>query len=445
MSEARLLDVGKSVLRELIKEFNEVAVLMLSRESVMVKITNNEPSSIQSWKLHVINLYLTKDRRVFEVGVSVPKPEDAVRVVNELSSYTHLVRESEIYAPLPEPQDVKPLDNLLDHNVLTYMSNPTRITELMINSAVNEGAERVAGTLELGITTKALLTSKGFEGIERGSSVMAYLRAFKGSFSGHWAFGSRFINLEAIEDVGRRAALYAAATNVERRIEPGKYDVILSPLVVGNLFDLIASMASAFAVISGFSIFMNRKLGERVAADSLTLIDAPRVSELSNSTAFDDEGVGTYDKELIGNGELKSLLHNVKTASKMGASTTGNAGWIEPRPWNIVIQPGDVSEGEMIRDVRRGLLITNNWYTRLQNYVEGMFSTVSRDATLVIENGEVVGNAGRVRIADNLNRLLNNIRYVGNEQYLIRWWEVRTPSKVPFILVNDVNITKPFE
>ncbi|MEM1898930.1 MAG: metallopeptidase TldD-related protein, partial [Sulfolobales archaeon] len=97
------------------------------------------------------------------------------------------------------------------------------------------------------------------------------------------------------------------------------------------------------------------------------------------------------------------------------------------------------------KEVRNGLLITNNWYTRLQNYVEGTFSTVSRDAVFYIRNGEVVGSTGRVRIADNLNKLLNNVVMIGKECYMIKWWEVTVPSKVPYLLVRDVNITKPFD
>ena len=140
MSETRLLDTGKFILKELSKKFDEAAVLMYDRESIMIKIANNQPTIIQSWTSYTINLYLVKDKRVFELEVSIPKPEDAIKVVNELPNFAHLVRESEMYAPLPEPQDVKSLDRIFDDNVLTCMRSPARVAELMINSALNEGA-----------------------------------------------------------------------------------------------------------------------------------------------------------------------------------------------------------------------------------------------------------------------------------------------------------------
>ncbi|WP_236875903.1 metallopeptidase TldD-related protein, partial [Clostridioides difficile] len=42
------------------------------------------------------------------------------------------------------------------------------------------------------------------------------------------------------------------------------------------------------------------------------------------STPFDDEGVATFKKEVVLNGKLITLLHNLKTANKAGVKTTGN-------------------------------------------------------------------------------------------------------------------------
>lgn len=441
---SEVLSICESLTGRLSSRYDEVAALIYSIDSVMAKIANNQLALNYSQTTYVINLYLVRRGRVFVLELSTSDVDQVVRLGEDLLNYVGFIRESELYAPLPEAKPVKPL-NSVDNKVLDYMADPRRLCELMVNSALNEGVERVAGTLSLSTITKALVSSKGFEASEVGTEVVAYLRAFKGDSSGHWAYGSRFADLVRIEEVGRKAAYYALIGERQTQVMPGKYDVILSPLVVGNLIELVAMMTSAFHIMAGFSMFMDRKLGDVVASESLTLIDAPRDVELAGSTAFDDEGVETYDKEIIDKGVLKTLLHNTKTASKLGGKSTGNAGWIVPRVWNLVVSPGSSDEDEMVEEVRNGLLITNNWYTRFQNYVEGTFSTVSRDATLLIRNGEVVGNVGRVRIADNLRRLITNIRLIGREIYPVKWWEVRAPTKAPYILVRDVNVSKPFE
>ncbi len=425
-------------------KFDDVAIKMVLKDSVMVKIWNNQISVTQSWRTIESRIYLAKDKRILELSLSLERPEDIVKVCDEMSKYVGVMKESEIYAPLPEPTAYKPLKDLTDVKIRDYMDNPLPLVEGLIGSALDNGAQRVAGTLELSIERKALVTSKGFEGEEEGSEVMCYLRAFKGDVSGHWAYGSRRVNKESIEYVGRRAAEIATLSKGKVSVEPGKYDVILSPLVVGNLLNDVAMMASGLYIMMGFSMFMKFKIGDVIASGMVSLYDVPRNIELARSTSFDDEGIETYDKPIIEGGKFTNILHNVKTSSKLGGKTTGNAGWITPLPWNIELKPGDYSEEELIREVRRGLLMTNNWYTRLQNYVEGQFSTVSKDAVFYIENGEIKGYTERIRIADTFVNLLRNVRAIGKTQYLIRWWEVRIPSKVPYLLATNVNITKPY-
>ena len=98
----------------------------------------------------------------------------------------------------------------------------------------------------------------------------------------------------------------------------------------------------------------------------------------------------------------------------------------------------------MVAEARRGLLITNNWYTRLQNYVEGDFSTIARDAVFLIENGRIAKAVGRIRIADRLTNLLNSVDIVGRELYKIQWWEVEIPCKVPYVLARNIRTSKHF-
>ena len=134
-------------------------------------------------------------------------------------------------------------------------------------------------------------------------------------------------------------------------------------------------------------------------------------------------------------------LHNSRTASKFKAELTGNAGWISPKPWNIIIIPGDSTLDEMFSEIKRGIYVGNVWYTRYQNYREGLFSTICRDAILYIENGEVKGSLTNFRISDNMLRILNNIKLIGKEVYSVKWWDAPIPTYTPHIMVSDVNFT----
>jgi len=437
------MELAQTIMKTLYKYFDEVAVIVTERESTMVKLWNTEPSITQTWLETSIKLRLAKSSRLWILQFDVKDPLYIIKNAEEIVKLADKVEESEIYAPLPEPGKCSPISEAYDPKIVSYMDDPSEIVEELINAAMTHPVDRVAGTLTLTKTNLTLVNSKGFQCEEKSTGVEAYARVFKGEFSGHWAYGSTRLSLNNIKEVGERAGYYATLTSDKADVTPGTYNVIISPLVAGNLFNYVASMASAFSVMTGFSVFAKYKPGEKIGAESLSLYDRPRDSTLPFTRSFDDEGVETYDKPIIENGVVRNILHNSGTANKMRVKTTGNAGWIRPTPWNLEINGGELRESELISEVRNGLLVLNNWYTRLQNYYEGYFSTVSRDVVLVIKNGELTGHGGRIRIATSFPNLMNNVIGATRERFDISWWEVRTPTRAPFILVQNIPVTKP--
>jgi PmbA protein len=177
-----------------------------------------------------------------------------------------------------------------------------------------------------------------------------------------------------------------------------------------------------------------------------TLRDNPRFPGSPGSHLFDDEGCPTREVTLIDEGVLRSYLHSSYTAAKLGGSLTGSAyiatptGTI-PIAQSLIIDPGDYTLEEMIREVREGILVTNNWYTRFQNYLTGDFSTIPRDGTFKIENGEVSGSIEGLRISDNMLRILSSIAGITGQRKWVRRWDAETPTLSPYILVKDLNFT----
>lgn len=423
-------------------EFDESIALAASSKRVMVKIANSEPSIIQTWRDLSVSIYLAKGRRIMILNLEPSTLETVFKAVEESSKLADRVAESHIYAPIPEPMEVKPIEGLEDLRVAEAMENPADLAELMIEAAHREKVDRVAGALSLAVCEKGLATSKGAELYERSSRVEAYLRAFSGEGSGQWAYGSTKLDKDALEDTALRASRYAVDSRSPEPIEPGIYDLVLSPMTAGGLLADICSMASAFSVITSSSIFVRHKPGSKVGSEAITLIDDPLDPTMIGSTSFDDEGVPTRSKFIIEKGVVKSLLHNSKTAQMFKTKTTGNAGWIRPHAWNLKVSPGELDEEELIAEVKRGLLVTNNWYTRLQNPVEGSFSTITRDALFLIEDGEIAKPVRKLRISDAFPRLLSNTEALGKRGYYVRWWEVRLPTLTPFMLIRKIHTTK---
>ena len=222
--------------------------------------------------------------------------------------------------------------------------------------------------------------------------------------------------------------------------EPGEYKTILGPMTFAHLSSQIGSFSSAFYVDAGLS-FLTNKVGQKIASDRFTLYDDASMQNVYGSSPFDAEGLPTRRTPIIENGVLKGYLHNSSTAKKFNTSSTANAGLIAPHPFNLVISPGERTLDEMISQIDDGMLVTNDWYLRYQNYGTGDFSTIPRDAMFRIKNGQIAGPVKDLRISENILGIVKNIEAMTRERKWVKWWEVDMPTLAPTALVSKVKFT----
>ena len=435
------IEQANKILGKLIEISNEAAVLIHQNKATMIKIAEKQPSITQSWNRFDISIYLNKDGRIFVTSLETPDIDNALKEITNIKDKLNVIEESEYNYPLPEPTSEERRKEKIDKKIVESIENPSKILDTIYSTISEYSVKTFSGMIRAGLTTRTLVTSKGFEGEETSTFMNGYIRVFGEKTSGQWSVTSSTLDLKGISDMVKKAADYATMKLPEIKIENKKQNLILSPMVAGNLFEMIADLSTAMAADLGFSFLIKYKIGEKIASEKITFKDIPRDTELPGSTLFDDEGIKTYNKPIIENGIFKTFLHNTKTANKYKTKTTGNAGWISPHPWLLEILPGNMDEDEMIREIRSGVLITNNWYTRLQNYLEGQFSSVARDAIIYIENGEPKGLIKKLRIADTFPNILRNIVELGKKTYNIEWWEVEIPIRLPFILLENINVT----
>ncbi|MEM3244669.1 MAG: metallopeptidase TldD-related protein, partial [Metallosphaera sp.] len=206
-----------------------------------------------------------------------------------------------------------------------------------------------------------------------------------------------------------------------------------------NLMASVAYSASGYSILTGNSFLSSKKVGEDVGSEKFSLIDNPKNDEL-NSWEFDDEAVPTRRTVVIDKGKYVSPILNIEVGRALNMETTGNAGWVYPRPWTLEVPQGETSESSLLDG--NVILFNNNWYTRFQNRAEGQFSTVGRDAVTLIKNGKPVGVVGRVRIADKLGNIISNVQALSKERYSIAWWDAPLPGIYPFALVSNVRVSK---
>ena len=421
------------------KGAEEAVIEMVTDRTSQVRFSGDSLDLFNRWNSMSVSIFVSRGKRVASTTV-----RDMSDLDNEISNLMA------ICSNVPE----NPSYNGINSESQTYPSQPDhgeesvdiqQLAGALMKGAVEGGAERSSGLVyhrDMDIEIKTEYN----HGKQHLSGVEMVVRAFRGDSTGqesiHSGPGNGF-GLETALETGR-AAGRTSSTDVEKvDIDQGKYDLLLSPYVTGNLLSYSSGFFSAYAVESGLSCFAG-KIGHKVASDLVTLEDDPLNTTGSGFRIFDEEGTITGKNTLISSGTLKTYLHSFSTGKKFEGHTTGNAGIISPRAWQLSLAPGKSSIEDMISEINRGLVINNAWYTRFQDYRNGVFSTVPRDGVYLVKNGEIMGRVSGIRISDSVPDFLKNISHISREKKNVRWWEEISPSIMPSVLARDMNISKAF-
>lgn len=215
-------------------------------------------------------------------------------------------------------------------------------------------------------TEIAIATSTGVAGAYRRTDAWCYSIAIA-TDGGDTEIGfdfdvARFIgDLDAV-GLGGRSAERAVAVLGAQKVPSERLPIVLDPYVAGQFLSVLAHALTGEAVQRGRSPFAGR-IGERVAAGGVALVDDGRLAGAPGSAPWDGEGVSTGRTEVIADGILTSLLYDLTSARREGRDSTGNAarGGFKsrpgPAPTNLAFEPTGPSRSKLLRDAGRALLV----------------------------------------------------------------------------------------
>ncbi|MGB9819803.1 MAG: TldD/PmbA family protein [Pseudothermotoga sp.] len=245
-------------------------------------------------------------------------------------------------------------------------------------------------------------------------------------------FGSRPDDIDQ-EKIAAEAVQEALSQLGAESIPSGKYRAILRRDVFSELFSAFMPIFSAESVQKGLSP-LKGKLNSRIASEKLTVVDDPFFEKTPIKRSFDNEGVPTKRKSFIDQGVLTTYFHSLKSAKKDGVKPTGNVFTYKCVPLNVVVQPGQKSYEDLIRQLDRGVIITA---------LDGLHSgvrTVSGEFSLsalgyYVESGVVLKPVEQITVSGNILEVLKNIEEVGADSDL-----VSGSAYFPSVLVENIDI-----
>ena len=411
----------------------------------MIRFANNSVTVVDQVEEAELTVYLAKNKRRAIASTSNLDLPSVKKFVGNLFGSMKGLPASD-YVPLPDKASkYSPSPVGFDKKLADVGEELPGLAKRAIQASLKAGGKRSAGVIEANRVSYAILSSTGTRGTDEKTSITLNIRSFaQKDASGHGLSCSSTMAGFDPEMAGERAGRDAKRMVESTEPEGGTYEVLLSPTVAANLVETVAGAASAFAVEAGTS-YLAEKMGKQVASATFNLTDHGTTKGGLGGRVFDDEGSRTGTTPIIGGGKLKGYLHNLTTAKKWKSASTGNAGLVTPHPWNLEVSGGDSDYDEMVSSMKKGIILTSNWYTRFKNYRTGEFSTVPRDGAYMVENGKVVKALKGMRAGDDLQRMFSSVKMMSKHREWIEWWEVDTPTLCPWILVDGVKITRAYE
>jgi PmbA protein len=298
-----------------------------------------------------------------------------------------------------------------DVDVLEARAREAEAAGLAVRGVTKSGGASASA----GIGGLVLVTSHGFHGATIASRHGIAMTAIAGDGTGmerDYDFSSALhaSDLEGAQAIGRRAGERAVKRLNPRKVATRRVPVVFDSRISGSLVGHLASAANGSSVARKTS-FLREKLGEKIFASGIDIIDDPLRPRGLRSRPFDAEGIAGRRRHLVEDGVLKTWILDCATARELKLETTGHAqrgvsSTPSPSASNLHMAAGSKSPDELIADIADGFYVTDMIGMGV-NLVTGDYSRGASGFWL--EKGECTYPVSEVTIAGHLSDMFASL------------------------------------
>ena len=414
---------------------NDCKVSLSRRRAVEINYRDRKPEVIKEATTQGLYLEVFVNNRY--AGQSTPdfRTKTLETFITDLVANAGIMEEDP-FRTLPEPKyyegrsqtDLQLADP--DYGSLTPEERHS-MTKAVENACLSSGGDKVI-SVEAGEYDESyeeyVKTSNGLEGSSRGTycNVGASMTAQDEGDrrpAGYNYVGCRYkSDLPPMEEVGAEAARRTLDLMGGKKIATTKIPVILENRGAGRVLNGLVGPMSAGNIQQKRS-FLAEKKGMPIGSRFLTVMDDPFIPRGLGSRLYDSDGFPALKRTLISEGVLNEFLVDWYYSRKLGwEPTSGSLS-------NVIIPPGTRSTGEIIRDLKRCIVVTD--------YIGGNSNATTGDFSVGIigklyEKGEFVRNIAEMNIADNHMNFWNRLVEVANDPWIY------SQSRFPSLVIDDV-------
>lgn len=435
----------KQILERALKVAEKAEVYKRKVESTYIGLSNGNIKAIQSEKQTEVSLRIVKEGNM---GTAIASTlEDETLIDRAMISWANQKSEAVEFPNETMGMVYAASDEILELTTEQLADFLTNLSKQLV-----EKAPDIQFNIDATKTIKevSLANSSGFDDNYLYTNLLVGIRTVtqKGFTGAYKEFSAgklpqiREVDLDKLIEMHR-------LDEKELTIGNEKLPVILTGNVMGAFMLRVLGGVSGGNIIKGVSPLVG-KLGEQVFSEKLTIRDDGAMPFGVNTMKFDDEGTRARNTVIYENGKLQHYLCSQAQAKKLEQLPTGNAikrtlfsKEIEDAPAvfesNLLVEGDFVSEEELFKDIKRGLLVTAVMGAHTGNIVNGDFS-LNIASGFLIEEGKLVGKVKGAMMAGNIYELFKQVEAMGGSYEVMRgiFYNMGYSPMVKFSSVNLV-------
>ncbi|MET3779580.1 PmbA protein [Brevundimonas sp. 1080] len=420
MTETLAAPVSTDILNDIVKAAlkagaDAAEAVSADRRSLSVGVRNGKLEDVEREESRDLGLRVFVGQRQASVSASDLSPATQQRLVERAVAMARLAPEDPHAGFAPEDRLAR--GPFIDLDLFDPSERSAQTLE-QVSAEAEAAALAVPGVARSegghagwSSTRWRLVTSHGFDGAYEGSAFslgVGVIAEKDGAMErGGESRSTRHLSdLPGAELIGRTAGERAVARVGPRKIASTTAPVIFDNRMAGQIVSPAIGAISGPSIARGTS-FLKDRMGQRVFAEGVTLIDDPFRPRGMGSTPFDDEGAIVHKRALFDDGVLTTWLLNSASARQLGLETTGHAsrGLAGPSgvsTHNLHMEPGERDLAGLMADAGTGLLVTSMFGPSLNGNTGDWSAGVSG---FWFENGVIAYPVSEVTVAGKLTDL----------------------------------------
>ena len=425
-------------------EGEQTEALLYGGASYLTGFANNHIHRNVGENNYNLSVRVAFGKKIGSASVNAFSDESVKNTVKKAVEIAKVQRENPNFVSFAKPEEAPEKDFFVEKTAEVTPDMRAECVKKILDKSKEKGLN-ANGTFVIDLMQIGVSNSLGVS--KFGSLTIASLKSviLGNTSSGYSIQTSTNVDDISVESVIEESIGIAEMGKNPSAVEPGKYEVILSPYALAEFISSMAYLTLNARAVEEGSSFIAGNFGKKLLNDNITIYD-DGLSPETIPMPFDFEGVPKKKVIFFENGVAKDVVYDTLTAYKNGKESTGHSlpqpSSFSPYPMNIVMAGGNLPKDEIISHVEHGLYVHRFWYTNPMDPRRAIITGMTRDGLFLIENGKITKPVKNMRFTESIINALNSCIELSKEKKIIY---DSSSITVPYARIKDFTFTSTTE